>query len=74
MQATASALKVVGVERFKKHRLLHDAAKLMGKQELARRLKISESLLDDWIRGEGTISDSRLMKLSEVLERWANRK
>jgi transcriptional regulator with XRE-family HTH domain len=74
MQAIASPFKVPAVERFKKHRLLQDAAKLMGKQELARRLNVSESLLDDWIRGEGTISDSRLMKLSEVLERWANRK
>jgi len=62
------------VEQLRKHRLLGDAARLMGKEELARRLNVSQSLLDDWLRGEGTISDSRLMKLSEILEHWAYRK
>jgi transcriptional regulator with XRE-family HTH domain len=54
-------------------RLLQDAANLMGHQELASRLKISQSLLEDWLRGTGTISDSGLLKLSSVLEGWANK-
>jgi len=52
-------------------RLLQDAAKLLGRQELAKRLNVPESIVDDWMRGEGTISDSGLLKLSEILERWA---
>ena len=55
----------------KRMRLLQDAAKLMGTKELARRLNIQESLIEDWLRGSGTISDSGLLKLAEVLQRWA---
>ena len=56
----------------KRMRLLQDAAKLMGSKELARRLNVHESLVEDWLRGLGTISDSGLLKLAEVLQRWAH--
>jgi len=52
-------------------RLLQDAAKLLGHQELAKRLNVPQSLVDDWMRGAGTISDSGLLKLSEILQEWA---
>jgi transcriptional regulator with XRE-family HTH domain len=52
-------------------RLLQDAARLLGHQELAKRLNVPQSLVDDWIRGVGTISDSGLLKLSEILQDWA---
>lgn len=52
-------------------RLLQDAAKLLGHQELATRLNVPQSLVDDWMRGVGTISDSGLLKLSEILQEWA---
>ena len=60
------------VDQLRRLRILHDAARLIGTRELAERLKVPEQLVADWIRGEGTISDSRLMKLSEILQRWAN--
>jgi plasmid maintenance system antidote protein VapI len=62
---------VLGVD-LRKYRILLDAARLIGAQELARRLKVPEHLVADWIRGDATISDSRLLKLSEVLQRWAH--
>ena len=43
----------------------------MGREELAKRLKVPEPIVDDWLRGEGTISDSGLLKLSEILQEWA---
>jgi transcriptional regulator with XRE-family HTH domain len=56
---------------MKKQRLLQDTAKLMGPAELAKRLNVSEALVNDWLHGDGTISDSGLLKLSEILDRWA---
>jgi hypothetical protein len=43
----------------------------LGRDELAKRLNVPESQVDDWLRGTGTISDSGLLKLSEILQRWA---
>jgi hypothetical protein len=60
------------VDQLRKLRILYDAAQLIGLKELARRLKVPEQLVADWIRGEGTISDSRLLSLSAILERWAS--
>jgi len=55
------------VDQLRKLRILYDAAQLIGLKELARRLKVPEQLVADWIRGEGTISDSRLLSLSAIL-------
>ena len=65
--------RVVSVSRSisQRLRLIQDAAKLMGREELAKRLNVPESVVDDWIRGDATISDSGLLKLSEILEQWA---
>ena len=57
---------------LKKYRILLDAARLIGAKELARRLNVPEKLVADWISGDATISDSRLLKLSAVLQRWAH--
>lgn len=57
---------------LKKYRILLDAARLIGAKELARRLTVPEKLVADWISGDATISDSRLLQLSAVLQRWAD--
>jgi transcriptional regulator with XRE-family HTH domain len=59
------------VGQLQKYRILLDAAKLIGAKELARRLNVPEQLVAEWMRGDATISDSRLLKLSDVLQRWA---
>ena len=65
-------LQSAPVSQLQKYRILLDAAKLIGAKELARRLNVPEKLVAEWIRGDATISDSRLLKLSEVLQRWAH--
>ena len=54
-----------------KQRLLREAAQLMGQQELAQRLKVSESQLAGWIQGETTMPDRKLLVLADVLDSWA---
>lgn len=62
-----------GVDDFKqiearKRYLLERAAKLMGRDELAQRLGIPSALFDDWIRGDATMPDGKLMELARVLD------
>ena len=56
-----------------KQRLLREASALMGKPELAQRLKVSEQQLADWIGGEAKMPDRKLLVLADVLDRWAGR-
>jgi len=56
-----------------KQRLLREASALMGKSELAQRLKVSEQQLADWIGGEAKMPDRKLLVLADVLDRWAGR-
>ena len=53
----------------RKRYLLERAAKLMGRDELARRLRIPSALFEDWIRGDATMPDGKLMELAHVLDR-----
>jgi hypothetical protein len=43
------------------------AAELIGKEELAVRLKVAQSLLDAWIGGHATMPDRMLMRLVDIL-------
>ena len=54
-----------------KQRLLREAADLMGQRELAQRLKVSESQLEEWIRGQAKMPDHKLLVLANVLDSWA---
>ena len=56
-----------------KQRLLREASALMGKPELAQRLKVSEQQLADWIGGEAKMPDRKLLVLADVLDIWAGR-
>ena len=56
-----------------KQRLLREAATLMGRRELAQRLKVSDAELDEWISGTGKMPDRKLLVLADVLDRWAGR-
>ena len=61
-----------------KRGLLERAVKLLGKEQLARRLNIPTTLFDDWVRGDATMPDGKLMdrtldKLSRE-EKWLNEK
>ena len=54
-----------------KQRLLREAAQLMGQRELAQRLKVPESQLEDWIQGQTKMPDRELLVLADVLDSWA---
>jgi transcriptional regulator with XRE-family HTH domain len=56
-----------------KQRLLREAATLMGRRELAQRLKVSDAQLDEWISGTGKMPDRKLLVLADVLDIWAGR-
>jgi len=59
------------VSETTKQRLLREAADLMGQRELAQRLKVSESQLEEWIRGQQKMPDHKLLVLANVLDSWA---
>jgi transcriptional regulator with XRE-family HTH domain len=53
-----------------KQSLLRKAAGLMGQRELAARLKVSHSQLENWISGDANMPDGMLLKLAQVLDAW----
>ena len=55
-----------------KQALLRKASGLMGARELATRLKISHSVLEQWISGDVTMPDGMLLKLAKVLDAWGD--
>jgi DNA-binding transcriptional regulator YdaS (Cro superfamily) len=57
-----------------KRNLLQRAMELMGRDQLAARLGISETLLDAWIRGDVTMPDGKLLVLAAVLDEIAKPK
>ena len=56
-----------------KQRLLREAARLMGRRELAQRLKVTEAVLDEWIAGSAKMPDRKLLLLANILDGWAGR-
>jgi hypothetical protein len=52
-----------------KRGLLNRAAKLLGVIDLARRLNVPSTLLETWMRGDGTMPDGKLMDLARLLDR-----
>jgi ribosome-binding protein aMBF1 (putative translation factor) len=62
-----------------KRGLLGRAVKLLGREELAKRLNIPASLFDDWVRGDATMPDGKLMELARTMdklsreEKWLKR-
>jgi DNA-binding transcriptional regulator YdaS (Cro superfamily) len=51
-----------------KQQLLERAGKLVGRDELARRLNVPSTLLEAWLRGDVTMPDGKLMQLARVLD------
>ena len=52
-----------------KQNLLGLAAKRLGRDQLAVRLKIPRSLLDAWMGGHASMPDRKLLALADLLER-----
>jgi len=50
-----------------KQQLLRRSANLVGKKKLAERMRIPEKLLEAWMRGDTTMPDGKLLRLTEIL-------
>ena len=71
---SANAPRLVGRAKLTdEQRLLVQAAKLMGQQELARGLQVSESVLESWMEGRSSIAHQHLLNLADVLVTLASR-
>ena len=72
-QGALAPLRVAYPVETTKQRLLREAAALMGRRELAERLKVSEPELEGWIGGSAKMPDRKLLVLANVLDGWAGR-
>ena len=52
--------------------IVERAEKLLGRRQIADGLKVSESVVKSWCEGSGTLSDSHLLRLSELLAKYAD--
>jgi DNA-binding transcriptional regulator YiaG len=52
----------------RKRHLIDRAAKLLGQDELARRLNVASPLVQAWLSGDATLPDGKLMELARVLD------
>jgi len=48
--------------------LLAEAARRLGREELARRLKVPEALLDTWMNGHATMPERKFIALVDLLD------
>jgi hypothetical protein len=52
-----------------KRNLLEQAAKRLGRTELAKRLNVPEELLEAWIGGNASMPDRKLLALADLIEK-----
>ena len=50
---------------------MEQAERLLGRKQIAEGLKVSEDVVKSWCDGTGTLSDSHLMRLSDLLAKYA---
>ena len=51
--------------------ILERAEKLLGRRKIAEGLKVSEKVVDSWCDGSGTLSNSHLLRLADLLAKYA---
>jgi hypothetical protein len=52
--------------------VLEQAEKLLGRKKIAEGLKVSESVIESWCNGSGTLSNSHLLRLADLLAKYAS--
>src|SRR3954467_4564135 len=52
--------------------ILERAEKLLGRKQIADALKVSERVVETWCGGSATLSDSHLLRLAELLAKFAS--
>ena len=51
--------------------ILERAEKLLGRKQIAEGLRVSETIVKSWSEGSGTLSDSHLLRLADLLAKYA---
>ena len=57
-----------------RRRVLKEACDLFGAKVVAAEMRVSEALIDEWIRGEVTMPEEELLYLAQALIRLATAK
>jgi ribosome-binding protein aMBF1 (putative translation factor) len=65
--------KVMSSKPTPRREIVERAEKLLGRKRIAERLKVGENVVASWGEGNGSPSDSQLMRLAELLAEYANR-
>jgi hypothetical protein len=61
-----------------KRQLVERAVKLLGREQLARRLNVASTLVESWVSGDAILPDGKLRELARVLDsasresRWSS--
>ena len=58
-------------EKPSRRLIVEQAEKLMGRKQLAKGLEVSEDEIQSWSEGRTALSDSQLLKLSDLLAKYA---
>jgi len=61
------------VPRATKQRILQKAATLIGRDELARELKVGHAELEAWLVGSQEFPDTRLLALADLLASYTKK-
>lgn len=67
--ACAAGYILAAVSKSSQQALLAEAARRLGREELARRLKVPEALLDTWMNGHATMPERKFLALLDVMDR-----
>ena len=54
------------------YEIIERAEKLLGTKQIADRLRVSEEVVKGWCQGSGSMSDTHLLRLADLLARYAD--
>ena len=63
--------KFIVTDKPSRQLIVQQAEKLLGRKELAKGLRVSEDEVQSWRDGKTSLSDSQLLKLSDLLAKYA---
>jgi len=58
-------------EKPNAYEIVARAERLVGTKQIAERLKVSEDMVRTWCQGGGSLSDTHLLRLADLLARYA---
>ena len=74
MTAARTGGRLPVMKKLSVQEILEQAEKLLGRKEIATGLKVKEDIVRSWCQGTGTLSDSHLLRLADLLAKYAEAK